>query len=463
MSKSLTLPAAPVSVQDSQDQDDLHIVEYLNQDNLPELLRLMLSQASTPAEQDMLLMSTLTAASAVLPNLYFRYGKTGKKYYANLQCFILAAAASGKGIAGQALEMLEPIQAMYPILIPGDSTFPAFFKRLYENGGRGYVHESEGTVITDIWKSQAATYSSILRKAAEHEMVSNNRVKEMKVIQNPQLSVLLTGTFSQYRHLVPSIENGYFSRLLPVIVRDTQPFNKSIVEADGHVEPISRQVGQQLGKLCMELYCGHEREWSLTAEQKARLASHVETEYKALTEMLGKNFHSAVVRMVIQIERIAMILSAMRRAKDYSGGKNSAEMHNIANDRPCMVDNSTGLGATAREDGKFDSPTNDKDRWLCTDEDYRTAEMIGGKLILHAAAAYKMIEGDKAELVPAIEMNCQKQMLFERLGAEFEHRALVEEAKAQGVSRNTALRWNDKWMANGLVKRIRQGVYQKVG
>ena len=34
MSKSLTLPAAPVPVQDSHDQDDLHIVEYLNQDNI---------------------------------------------------------------------------------------------------------------------------------------------------------------------------------------------------------------------------------------------------------------------------------------------------------------------------------------------------------------------------------------------------------------------------------------------
>ena len=428
MSKSLTLPAAPVSVQDSQDQDDLHIVEYLNQDNLPELLRLMLSQASTPAEQDMLLMSTLTATSAVLPNLFFRYGKTRKKYYANLQCFILAAAASGKGIAGQALEMLEPIQDMYPILIPGDSTFPAFFKRLYENGGCGYVHESEGSVITDIWKSQAATYSSILRKAAEHEMVSHNRVKEMLVIDNPQLSVLLTGTFGQYNKLVPSIENGYFSRLLPVIVRDTQPFNRSIVEADGHAEPISRQVGQQLAKLCVELNCGHEREWSLTAEQKVRLASHVETEYKALTEMLGKNFHSAVVRMVVQIERIAMVLSAMRLAEQ--GAKT----------------------ATLKEQ-----------RLLCTDEDYRTAEMIGGKLILHMAVAYKMIQGDKAELVPAIEMNCQRKMLYERLGAEFEHKVLVETAGYMGVSRRTAMRWNNGWQEEGLITKISHGLYKKVG
>jgi len=32
----------------------------------------------------------------------------------------------------------------------------------------------------------------------------------------------------------------------------------------------------------------------------------------ALIRMLGKNFHSVVLRMAIQIERIAMILSALR-------------------------------------------------------------------------------------------------------------------------------------------------------
>ena len=446
MSKSLTLPAAAVSVQDSQDQDDLHIVEYLNQDNLPQLLRLMLSQASTPAEQDMLLMSTLTATSAVLPNLYFRYGKTGKKYYANLQCFILAAAASGKGIANQALEMIEPIQEKYPILIPGDSTFPAFFKRLYENGGRGYVHESEGTVITDIWKSQAATYNSILRKAAEHEMVSNNRVKEMKVIPNPQLSLLLTGTFSQYNKLVPSIENGYFSRLLPVVVRDTQAFNKSIVEADGHAEPISRQVGQQLAKLCRELYSHSEREWSLTAEQKMRLASHVETEYKALIEMLGQNFHSAIIRIVIQIERIAMILSAMRKAKD----------------QPNMADNSTGLGLDAREDGESNSPITDGEKWICADEDYETAEMIGNKMLMHVAQAYRMIDGEGVELVPEVKPLDQRKVLFEQLPNEFEHKVLVQEAKAQGISKRTAERWNLSWIETGLIIKTSHGEYKKV-
>ncbi len=406
--------------------DDLRIVEYLNLATLPEPLQKMLSQAATPAERDMLLMATLTATSACLPNLYFHYGPTGKRYYANLQCFILAAAASGKGIANQALEMIQPVEDIYPTLIPGDSTFPAFFKRLYENDGHGYVHESEGSVITDIWKSQAATYNSILRKAAEHEQVSHNRVKEMQVIPCPQLSVLLTGTFSQYHHLVPSIENGYFSRLLPLIVRDTQPFNSRYVEASAPTEPVSRQVGLQLANLCTRLYCHPEQEWSLTSAQKSRLAQHLSTEYKALISMLGENFHSAVVRMAVQIERIAMILTALR----------AVERSAISNQQSVL---------------------------LCVDEDYEAAEMIGGKLILHAAVAYKMIEGEKTELVPQVEANCQKQMLYERLKGEYEHQELLTEAKVQGISRATAQRWNERWLTEGKICRLQRGMYRKIG
>ena len=445
MNKNFITPAVPN--QDSQDMDDLRIVEYLNLATLPEPLQKMLSQAATPAERDMLLMATLTATSACLPNLYFRYGMTGKRYYANLQCFILAAAASGKGIANQALDMIQPVEDIYPTLIPGDSTFPAFFKRLYENGGHGYVHESEGSVITDIWKSQAATYNSILRKAAEHEQVSHNRVKEMQVIPCPQLSVLLTGTFSQYHHLVPSIENGYFSRLLPLIVRDTQPFNSRYVEAAAPTEPVSRQVGQQLTNLCTRLYCQPEQEWSLTSAQKSRLASHLSTEYKALISMLGENFHSAVVRMAIQIERIAMILSALRLCS-----------------QRCSAEQSSSISPESDSGSPSLSGARDVrlENLFCSDADYTTAELIGSKLILHMAAAYRFINGDTTELVPAIQTTCQKQLLFTRLNNEFEHHTLIKEAGCIGISRRTAMRWNNAWQDEGLITKLSHGLYKKI-
>ena len=426
-----------INVLNCEEQENLRIVEHLNMQNLPQPLQTMLSLASTPEEQDILLMATLTAASACVPNVYFRYGPTGKKYYANLQTFVLAASASGKGIANQALEMVRVIDEQYPMLISGDSTLAAWYKALEAQNGCGYMHESEGSVITDIWKNAAANYNTALRKAAEHEPISRNRCTGSSEIQNPRLSMLLTGTFNQYKALVPSVENGYFSRLLTICIRETHPFNKRYVCAKATQSAVPSMVGRQLLKVYEELTKGGEIEWSLTDAQKERLGEHLETEYTTLINLLGDNFHSAVVRMAVQIERIAMILSAMRMNAEYNSALTNEGM------------------------SEFNSDATEK-VILCKDEDYETAEMIGNKLLLHMAQAYRMIEGDKQELVPEIKPLDQRKLLFNQLPTEFASKVLVDEAKSQGISRRTAIRWNDTWQEQGMITKENHGNYKKV-
>ena len=406
-------------------QENLRIVEHLDMQKLPESVQQMLSLASTPEEQDIILMATLAAASACIPNLYFTYGPTGKKYYANLQCFILAAAASGKGIANQALEMVRVIDEQHPLLISGDSTLAAFYKTLAEQDGCGYLHESEGSVITDIWKTSAANYNTTLRKAAEHEPISRNRCKGSSEIKSPKLSMLLTGTFGQYKALVPSVENGYFSRLLTVVIKGTNPFDKRYVSSKGGQSAAPKIVGQRLLRTYESLMNAPEREWSLTDAQKIRLGEHLETEYGTLIGLLGENFHSAVVRMAVQIERIAMILSAMRLESSVISHQHSA--------------------------------------FLCSDADYQTAGIIGSRLLLHMAAAYRMIDGDAQEVVPEIKPLDQRKVLFGQLKEEYKLQDLISEAKTQGVSRRSAIRWNDSWQENGMVLRTDYGHYRKVG
>ncbi len=432
-------------------QEDLRIVEHLDMQKLPESVQQMISLASAPEEQDIILMATLAAASACVPNLYFTYGPTGKKYFSNLQCFILAAAASGKGIANHALEMVRVIDEQHPMVVAGDSTLAAFYKALEEQNGCGYLHESEGSVITDIWKTSAANYNTTLRKAAEHEPISRNRVKGASEIKCPKLSMLLTGTFGQYKALVPSVENGYFSRLLTVVIRGTNPFDKRYVSAKGGQSAIPKIVGNRLLRTYEQLMNAGEREWSLTDAQKERLGEHLETEYGTLIGLLGDNFHSAVIRMAVQIERIAMILTAMRgeenphtmRGNEHTESRIPSDIMDKTdedNNRPCMVDT-----------------------LYCSDQDYETAELIGNKMLLHMASAYRMIDGDAQEVVPEIKPIDQRKVVFELLRPEYDHKALAEEAKRQGISQRTIERWNLSWIENGLVQKTNYGQYKKVG
>ena len=422
-------------------QEDLRIVEHLDMQKLPESVQQMISLASTPEERDIILMATLAAASACVPNLHFKYGPTGKKYYANLQCFILAAAASGKGIANQALEMVRVIDEQYPMLVAGDSTLAAWYKALEARNGVGYMHESEGSVITDIWKTSAANYNTALRKAAEHEPISRNRCTGSSEIKNPQLSMLLTGTFGQYKALVPSVENGYFSRLLTVVIRGTNGFDKRYVQAKGGQSAVPKIVGQRMLRMYEKLTQSREIEWSLTESQKERLGKHLETEYGTLIGLLGDNFHSAVVRMAVQIERIAMILTAMRGNLELTSEERDEERGG-------------SLELTSEE--------RNEERWLCRDEDYEAAEMIGNKMLLHMASAYRMIDGDAQDVVPEIKPIDQQKVVFEQLQREYKLQELISEAKTQGVSRATIIRWNDAWQENGQVIKIEYGHYRKV-
>ena len=100
---------------------------------------------------------------------------------------------------------------------------------------------------------------------------------------------------------------------------------------------------------------------------------------------------------------------------------------------------------------------------LCSDEDYETAEVIGNKLLLHMAAAYRMIDGESQELVPEIKPLDQRKVLFEQLPEEYAHKELVAEAQAQGVPQSTILRWNNQWIEDGLIRRISHGHYKKIG
>ena len=411
----------------SEEQGNLRIVENMNENNLPELMKNVLSLAHTPAEKDMLLMSALVACGSVMPNLYVKYGVAAKRYYPNLQLFIVGSAACGKGIANLAVELVKPIHEATPLLIPGDATYPAFYQQLAKQHGRGYIHESEGSVITDIWRSSTANYNTALRKAAEHETISRSRCREASVIENPQLSMVHTGTFRQYHALVPSIENGYFSRLITLIVDEHQAFNSQYVQPSDSSDEVIKTAAEQLYRLYEKMLFTKPREFRLTPDQKSRLGQHLETAYPTLIRMLGEDFHSVVLRMAVHIERIAMILSALR----------------IQNTDRCQVD------------------LRIQTELLCSDVDYQTAEMIGNKLILHMAQAYQLVKGTEKIEAPKVKPLDQKQILLSLLPEEFESKKLVDEAQSQGISRRTVFNWSDEWQEHGIIVKIRHGVFRK--
>ena len=155
-----------------------------------------------------------------------------------------------------------------------------------------------------------------------------------------------------------------------------------------------------------------------------------------------------------------MILTAMRGDSALSRGAGN-EL------RPASNAGIIDKGIRLQDDTTDERDDTDRpymvDTIYCSDQDYEAAEMIGNKLLLHMAAAYRMIDGDAQDVVPEIKPIDQRKVLFEQLKNTYERKELVREAKLQGISERTAERWNDKWQEQGQVIKLEHGKYRKVG
>ncbi len=98
----------------------------------------------------------------------------------------------------------------------------------------------------------------------------------------------------------------------------------------------------------------------------------------------------------------------------------------------------------------------------CSDVDYETAEMIGSKMLMHMAMAYRMIKGDEQETMPEVKGLDQRKVVFDGLKARYQLNDLIKEAQSQGVSRSNAIRWNNQWIEKGMVRKENHGEYRKV-
>lgn len=412
-----------------KEQDDLLVMPYVDEAKLPNIIRDLMPLASTPAQKDMLLMSILTAAGAAMDNTYFTYGKTRKVYYPNLICFIEAMAAQGKSVAGVGQKLLEAIDEEEPIFLAGDSTHAAFVQHLAEQAGVGFCYESEGSVITDIWKrSGCHGYNSLLRKAAEHEEYRLMRKMQPDiVIDNPKLSMVITGTFDQFRMLVPNAENGLFSRILPLVVRENVGYDPRMAltilpsnETDG-TEGIIAYYANELKVLRMKLReMKQPIRFALREEQAKRLGETFYADSMALMPKLGANFHQSIARMTVHTLKIAHILSVLSEP--------------IEAIEPMLY---------------------------CKDDVFEVAMLIGRKLLLHAADAYMQIEADKKETMPAARGSFQQMTFLSELPEEFSREECLKVAEKNGVAQRSAERWLNDWVQAGNLQKIARGYYRK--
>lgn len=326
-------------------------------EQLPDYLKKGTYMFQSHRERDVFLTGALTILSGVIGGVEGVYDQ--HTVYPNLFCFIVAPAASGKGVLSYAKQLgltyhkklvqeskelrkryeaelqlhksqqikqrkgepleVEPVEPPFKILyIPGNSSSSAIIQHLEESNSRGIFCETEADTLNNSLKQDWGNFSDLLRRVFHHEPVDKSRKtsKEYVHIEKPRLSVALSGTPVQVLSLIKSAENGLFSRFMYYQFNDNPKWKDvSPSQSKPNLTKYFETLAQEVLPL-VEFYDRYPITFDLTEQQWRVLNEYGDRWLKEIVVFTGREASSMVKRLGLIMFRIAMTLTALRKFED---------------------------------------------------------------------------------------------------------------------------------------------------
>ena len=201
------------------------------------------------------------------------------------------------------------------LFIPANSSSTGMFQLLSDNDGQGLIFETEGDTLTQVFKNEYSNYSDAYRKAWHHEVISYYRRtdREYVDIESPCLSTVLTGTPKQVSSLIPSAENGLFSRFLFYYMNFDPVWKKVFDKKRSHgITEHYDQLGQAFQVFHSKLLKAGEVEVELSEEQIERFYSYFTRTQLKYYSLFNEEYVATVRRLGLIFFRLVMLITATR-------------------------------------------------------------------------------------------------------------------------------------------------------
>lgn len=420
---------------------------------LPELLADVIRKAKNNEDAD-LLLGSITAISACLPNVSGRYAE--REVFPNLFTFISAQASAGKGRLTLCRHLVKPIHdnlkhlyileideyrrqlneynqdkktheqpAEPPIktlLIPANSSATSVYQVLNDNGGVGLIFETEGDTLANTFKSDYGNFSDGFRKAFHHEMISYTRRKDREFVEltKPRLSALLSGTPKQILALIPDTENGLFSRFIFYNMNLRIEWNNVFSENSETLDEYFEHLGHRFFAFYQTLQQSQPIRFSLSSSQQEQFNSFFEKVQLEYSNLFGTDIIASVRRLGLITFRLAMVLTALRLM-----------------------------------DSRSVTPVS-----VCDDLDFRSVLIMAQVLLQHTAHVFGNLPTTEPDInKSATTILCQK--FFDILPSEFNRSTYLSAAERLNISPKTAEKYIRKFCTSGQLQHVTYGQYSK--
>ena len=439
---------------------------------LPEFFAQLLEPAKSAREKDYLLGGILTVSSAMLPNLKIRMRE--KDYSAHLGLLIIAPAGSGKGVALYPRLLAEPLDRRFrqeaeaikekykqakqewddecrlaftqkrktrkeldPGVMPDVPIFccptrcsrSVFIRALAASPHGVLMMTSELDTSTESMKADCGHFASDLRLAFMNEVTEQAYLCDGKAISSysPKLAFLASGTPDQLGSFLNSIDNGLMSRLFIYLGEGAQEWislcgyskeNREKAAWKAHYEA----VGQQFITL-FDYLKEHPTLAVATEDQNAYMDDFFRQRLKLVNGIeSGEKNSSLVTRGCLLTHRVCAVLAGVRKA---------------LNQLPDTI-------------------------LYFTDDEVRLAIAMTQVYLQHELHAVTILpEKNGRRRLQSTYINAS---IFDRLPVEFTTEQFMAVCKElRNIKQSAAYALLSQWEKDGLIVRVRKGVYRKTG
>lgn len=438
----------------------------------PKILLLIMNYATSPTQRDVMLLGALTAIGASMER-YVRCPYAGKLQSPCLQSFIVAPSASGKGILSLIRLLVEPIhdeirqqvaaevkaykkeKAAYDVmgkerskveapqmpknrmfLISGNNTGTGILQNIMDANGTGLICETEADTISAAIGSEYGHWSDTLRKAFDHDRLSYNRRtdQEYREVKKSYLSVLLSGTPAQVKPLIPSTENGLFSRQLFYYMHGIWAWINQFESGEADLEAIFTDIGLEWKKQLDLMKTHGVHTLRLTDEQKQEFNALFSDLFFRSGLANDNEMSSSIARLAVNTCRIMAEVAMIRALEcDQPYQFKNSSIHLLTPDKEIATDNI--------KDGIIT-------RWdvTITAEDFKAVLELVTPLYRHATHILSFLPSTEVKH----RANADRDALFEAMGNQFTRAQLSEQATIMKIKPNTAFGWLNRLIKKGL-------------
>ena len=303
-----------------------------------------------------------------------------------------------------------PLNRMF--IFSGNNTGTGILQNIIDSGGVGIICETEADMVSNSIASDYGHWSEVIRSSFDHDPLSYNRRtdREYRELRHSHLSVLISGTPGQVKPLIPSSENGLFSRqmfyYMPRVLHWINQF--SLQRTDTSLE------FQKLGKD----WIAHLREIQKLGVISLRLTD----------------------AQIVSFNEVFQTLFERSRK-----GTSLRKSPRLTPDPQTCADNI--------KDGIIT-------RWDLSiqEDDFQAVLSLAEPMYLHAVHILSFL--------PANEVKnrgmADQERLFITLDTGFTYQSLLEEAEKLKIPKNTACSCLQRWQKQGIVRKgEKRGDYKK--